>query len=695
MAILAYDDVITDLRSGIEQAITAKSGSNSQQENAWRRFMQLPTGTEAPEHATIQSGDVNSSITAVLAQMVVPFGQDSVVEFEANSEEDEVAARAESNVVNRIAIEKNGGFQVLMGGIQNALLYRKGYIKCWWAKDINRYMVTHQDIGQEDLPIVVEGDVQEGLTVERRLVSYDEEKRVARVEVTETRQRLTTRPVANERFFLTSDWDEPTLEGVPLCGEVHYLTRNDLVRMGCKKELVDQINATTRNSGTESTVAKRVNGADAQAIVKQMDICRAFEAYAWLSFDEDEGRAYLYKCWLADTGPAEWLLDPEPVSRVPYACGSAFPIANRHEGEALADKLAGIEDGKTELLRQWIDNVRNCSYGRIAVVTGQANADDVMKPKAGSPIRVKSQGAVTPIPVIDVGASIATALAKFDEMRTERGGAALDMVGAEMQVASDSAHGTERVYAARELLVAYMTKNLAESLVRDLFLLAHAELRDGDGGPISLKIAGKWQQVDPSQWPARTDCNADAGMSMGERMQILGVLGPMIDKYVAGLQMAGGEMFTLPGLYKLVTDYMRTGLISNPEGYFIDPSSEAAQAAGKQKQEQAELQAKMANDAAQALVMIPEQIKALSKQQSDDKELAYKYFAEVLDASVKSAQQESQGVIDLARVRAESQASANAGPGGTGGAGKAAKGGNSAGSGNKGKAASGNGNGGN
>jgi len=655
-----YGEVITDLRHACDQAINARAGEDDgQRARAWRDFINAPRPGDTlldATNSTLQSSDVNSSITAVTAQMVISFGQDSVVTFEANSAEDETQAAAESRAVNKAAIEDNGGYRVILGGIQNALLYRVGYIKTWWDDDINRYMVTHHNIARADLPIVMEQQpIAEGVAVERRLVRYDEDKQTAQVEITEKRNRLKCAPVSNDLFFKTPGWDRESLEGIPLCGEVHYLTRNDLVRMGVEWSIVKDLPAVTRNSGAESTNARRTSAALATPIVSQMDIVRVFEAYAWLSFSENEGRAYLYKCWV-HSDYDEWLLDPLPVSRIPYSCGSAFPIANRHEGEALADKMAEIQNGKTEFLRQWADNVRNCSYGRYSALSGQVMMEDVLTPRAGGPVRVRAQGAVQPIPVIDVGPSIAAAMDRLDQARSERGGAALDMAGAEMQIASDSAHGTERVYAARELLVSYMTRNLAESLVRGLFLKAHAELRDGDGGPITIKIAEQYTQVDPTQWPGRNHCNVESGYSMGERMQKIGIIGGLIDKYVAGLQMAGGEMFTLPGLYKLVTDYMRLALIDNPESYFIDPNSDQAQAAGKAKQEQAAMQAQMANEAAQALVMIPEQIRAIARQHETDQETQFKYFDSVLDAITKTAEGERQSVIDFASARDQARA---------------------------------------
>lgn len=652
MAVLSEADLVKAFRNKAEQAIADGSERSQNYAKSLNLFLNGPTGTEAADHSDIVSADVNSMVTAVLAQMIISFSTDQVVKFGAESAADEQAAKAESLACNRV-VARSGGVNVIRDGVQNALLFRNGYIKAWWDKDVNNYKVRHEGIERADLPIATEKE--QG--IDRKLVSYDEDKKTAVVEVTETTMRLRVAAVAADRFFMDGDWDQPTLQGCPLAGEVHYKTRNDLVRMGASEELVNQIPAVMRNSGVESRARK---SAAVDPISKSMEICRVYEGYAWYSKDDEDDRAYLFKCWTADAGEDKWLIEPEIVSRTPYACGSAFPIANRHEGESLADKLAPIQAGKTEMWRQWIDNVRVNTYGRFGVVVGQVNQDDVMTPKAGSPVRLKSATALVPIPVMDVGASIKMALEEFDKARTERGGAAIDMVGAEMQVANDTAHGTERVYAGKELLVSYMTRNVAESLIVSLFLLVHAELRDGDGGPISYKVGDQWATVDPATWKARDEAIPTVGYSMGERMHMSAIYGQVLGLYQTAMANGlDGILVSTAGLYKLIVDWMALNLIDGAEGYFIDPESEAAKAAGQAKQQQAEQQAQQTQMQQEALLTAPEKVKAGIKQYEVDQKTFVDMFKAVLDAQAQDASTEAENVRTLIAARTESDAATN------------------------------------
>lgn len=655
-------DIIVALRQRVSQAIDATAGANEQRRRAWRQFELAPNGTEESGRSVIQSADVNSMITATLAQCVVAFSNDTVVNFEANSAEDEAQAKMESRAVNKILIETNGGFRRFLDATQNALLYEVGYVKVYWDDDIDQYVNSFENVAPDEVSIVVDTQGEPG--VEKRLISYDPETRKARVDTVRKTRALRLAVVDNSQFFIDPDWTETDLQGCPLCGEVHYKTRDELSRMGIDWEIVKSLKAVQKYGDQPKLNRRRNDPYNAVDPVQfQMDICEVFEVYAKITFNDQDDRTYLHRCWLADKSDATdgWLLDPEPVDRVPYGAGTAFPIANRHAGEALATKLYSIQESKTEFLRQWFDNAQVNSIGRVGAVVGQVELSDVMTPRAGSPIRVKSPNAIVPIPVNDVGPSIASALAYLDQARTERGGASIDFLGGEMQLAQDTAHGTERVYSAKEMLVAYEIRNLAETMIAAAYKLAHAELRLGKNGPIQVKIAEQWQAVDPASWPARNHVNVRAGYSMGERMQISQAMLMMLQFYQAGMQQGlQGQLFTLPGLYKLLCDYGSVALIPNPESYFIDPESpqaqQAAQAAAQAAQKQAEQQAQ--------ILALPEQIKAQASQYKTDADTMTTMFKTVFEGTLQHEEAEIQGAVDVARSASEAKAQAAANGGG-------------------------------
>jgi hypothetical protein len=362
-------------------------------------------------------------------------------------------------------------------------------------------------------------------------------------------------------------------------------------------------------------------------------------------------------------------------------------VAGQFRGHALATKLASVQDGKTELLRQLLSNIRNCSWGRFGVVQGAANADDVLSPKAGGVIRLKNPDAIVPIPVADMGPSVQIGSEILDKQRAERGGASLDLGSAPLQVASDSAHATERFYSAQESLSSYMGRNFS-NIYRDTFILMHQELRSGEGGPIALKIGEEWTQEDPTQWRERRWCTVTVAPSFGERVHMSNALSMCLQWDMGLLQMGMQDtLVTLPGLHKKICDWLRLNLVANPEAYYIDPSSQQAQQAAQAKAEGAQ----MAQQQQTQMIIGIEQLKAEVEKYKVDNKTSFDYFDTVMDAQVKMSQAEEQGAVDVIRARADAEIARHSHAAGAAGSGGKASNGSAQRGGGKAKGASGNG----
>lgn len=651
MARLDEAELVRRLRARTLAAITATEVGEDDRALAFRQFFCELTGTEEDDYSDFQSADVQAVGTAILANMSISFGVDQVVEFEPNSAEDEQRAKAETRAVNKV-LEENGFSQEQTAAAQNAYLCGTGYGKVWWEEDINVFPMVYQAIDPDDVPILTEPEPGK----ERRLLSYDKDKRTARVEVTETKRRLRVKAVANERFFLDPDWDERQLDGCALCGEIHFKTRDELSRMGAPWAKVKELKAVSK-SDVETSIRGQGRLAGAvDPIVMQQEVVRVFEVYARYTRDEDDSRTYLYKNWLGESGDF-FLLDPEAAPRIPYAVGVFQPVANRHAGLAIAKGQGQVQASKTEAVRQWFSNIKNCSWGRIGVVTGAADAADISRPKPGGVIRIRNADAIVPIPVIDVGPSLAPLLEQLDKQRSELGGAALDMSAAPMSVANASAHATERVFSSQEVGVSYDLRNFAVTFSADVFVKAHAELRSGQGGPINLKIAEEWITEDPKQWPERKWCTPNVAPSFGERVHMSNALA-MCLQWDMGMLQAGldGTLITIPGLYKKLTDWLRLNLIPAPESYYIDPNSKQAQQAGQQKAQAQQAQAQQQ----QQLILGIEQLKGQVEEFKVNTETQFKYFNAVLDAQVKMSADETQGAVDVVRARADAEVARSA-----------------------------------
>jgi hypothetical protein len=300
------------------------------------------------------------------------------------------------------------------------------------------------------------------------------------------------------------------------------------------------------------------------------DIIEFWECYVRLDVDGD-GVAELMKVCLASST----ILEKSPIEYIPYASGTPFLQAHRFNGLGLYDKLKNVQDAKTHTLRQLLDNQNHANNARVTVIDGQVNVDDVTNSRPGGVVRARAPDAVVPFPFTDIGPSAQNTLSYLDKIRSERGGASLDLQSAELQIAGETAHGVERQMSAKEQLAALMTRTLAETLIRQLYLLTHQALRMYIPEDLQFQVMDEFVQTNPGQWVERKNVQVRAGLSMAERMRKQAALEAIIVRQDALKQQ--GSYVSADDVYNAQLDWCRAQSIENPERYFTDPNSEEAQ----------------------------------------------------------------------------------------------------------------------
>ena len=90
------------------------------------------------------------------------------------------------------------------------------------------------------------------------------------------------------------------------------------------------------------------------------------------------------------------ILENEPIEQIPFAMVTAIPMPHRFYGLSIYDLIGDVQEIKTTLLRQTLNNAYLQNNARTVVVDGQANIDDLLTSKSWGIVRVKSPNAVTP-----------------------------------------------------------------------------------------------------------------------------------------------------------------------------------------------------------------------------------------------------------------------------------------------------------
>lgn len=610
-------------------------------------YFQRPRGDEVRGRSNVVAGDVSAMVEANLAQMLDSFTSDNIADFPANGPADDDQAQLESFAVVQFVMRDNNGYNELGTAIKDALLLRNGWMKVWTDEAVEVETLNLESASPEIIAAMRE---QPGLDVE--LLEYDDDAATATVRVTSTSKTFKAEAVDPANILYPRQWHKVDAQEIPFIAERHIEPRSTLIERGFPKAKVSRLKKWAMDTKIDSRA--RDVGEDVSlrsSVDKASELIEWFETYVLV--DSGDGTSERRRIAISGTN-SQSILENEPTTLVPYATGSAFLSAHRMTGMSLFDKLFQRQDMNTGLERALMDNINTGNKNRTAYLDGKVNTDDLADGRPNGNIRVKAsvgdvRSALHAFNVPDLTGGILANLDHQRQLRTELGGASLELASGNMQMAGGriGSQGVDRAFSVMEQLAAHMTKNLATSLVRNLFLLAHETLRLNFDQPVDVKINGRWESPTPSEWRKRNRVTVKVGMSPGERTRKVGALAQVVQSQ---FELAQNDMddvlVNIDGFYRALTDWGRASEIPNPEQYFLDPTTdESKQALEAKDKARAESAQKNENLMSQAVGL--EQLKTAFDKYRHDSELQFKYFAEVLGAEVEEAKIVGKATTDL------------------------------------------------
>ena len=250
--------------------------------------------------------------------------------------------------------------------------------------------------------------------------------------------------------------------------------------------------------------------------------------------------------------------------------------------------------------------------------------------------------AVWPLPSNDIGMQAISGLNYMDTVRSSRGGSAVEFNDAEKQIAQSSVQAAGMVENSKETMSTYYCKNLANSLLKQTFLMAHKVLREEIAQPIKAKVNDEWTEVNPANWQPRQRARVVVGLSsMEKRNRVAGLTQMMgqLEAWIgAGLE---GIITNKEKVYNAAVDWMRAAeLTDHPEEYLINPNSQEAQQVAQQQaqaqEEQQQMMQQMQQQQAQFAMML-EEFKQAQETERKRMDLAWKYYDTRVDAELQEA----------------------------------------------------------
>lgn len=101
------------------------------------------------------STDVAEAVEGMLPNLMDIFaGSDEVMRFEPEDEDDVEAAQQETDYLNHVFMQQNGGFMLLYSFFKDALLSKTGYLKVWWEETEQEERETYYDLTEDEFAVL-------------------------------------------------------------------------------------------------------------------------------------------------------------------------------------------------------------------------------------------------------------------------------------------------------------------------------------------------------------------------------------------------------------------------------------------------------------------------------------------------------------------------------------------------------------
>ena len=622
-------------------------------------------GDEKEHRSQVVSRDVLEVVEGMLPSLERTFAGDSeaIVRFMPTSPEDGPVAKQVTEFVNRTVLDRNEGQKILQTWFKDALLQKNGIIKWGW-EDTATVMTHHlENMTMEELVIKLESNPD--YEPDESSVSNNEDGTFDITCITtEIRQRVRIDNVPPEEFLIDSF--ATSIEDASFISQRSYKTVSEVREMGLDLSQIDLTSLIGAGDSEDDNgdiryeeVVRSGQTSDQQdAAVESLDSSTARvllrEEYVYVDYDGD-GIAELRKVLRIGS---EILLN-EVVSEIPFASVCPYPMPHTFFGQSLADLVMDIQFYNTKLQRGILDGLELANTGRLIVMKGQVNPEDLLDARPNAIIRVKRPDAVQPLPTTPINPAafqMIEVMERSKMMRTGVGPTSQGMSGGEIgNMGADSA---AKFLDNADARIEQIARAFVPGLKR-MYLGVYRTLRENWDPAKSeqLEINGEFGEVNPSEWPHREDVSVKVALGRNSNeqraQQLMGLTKIVLDS-------GGRQMMTSQNVYNAAADIYRMSGFKNFADYISSPDQmqkdpQAKQAAEKQMQEQAEVrQLELAKLQAETAKMGVES----QKIEAESKKVLATIEVEKMEVTLRQKEIESNIILETAKLELERQKAA-------------------------------------
>lgn len=611
------------LKALISQEITNSLGFyggelSSQRKNALKFYLGEPLGNEVEGQSQVRSQDVLEVVESILPSMMRIFTQgESIVRFEPTGPEDIAYSEQASDYINHIFNKDNNGYSILHTMFKDALISKNGFVKYYWKRDKEQKKESYENLTTAEYQSLIADPEVEVIEVEEGDIDID----INNIDINETKYNVTVQRVkeygrvcvenvAPESLLVSKT--ATNMEDCNFIGQRVFKTRSELISMGFDKKIVNELpvadeeiyntEAVTRRSYDDETMPQEYQNID--PLLTRVSV---IDCYMKCDYDND-GIAELRHIVVGGSAPNTYhILENEPIEQIPFAMVTAIPMPHRFYGLSIYDLIGDVQEIKTTLLRQTLNNAYLQNNARTVVVDGQVNIDDLLTSRAGGIVRAKSAGAVTPLASPNFMQEGLAMMDKVDNIRESRSGVSKVQMGLDSDVINKShttATSANVMMNASTQRIELYARNFSEGVKRMFQGILQLVCKYQDQERI-IRLRNQFVPMNPRDWHDKYNATVQVGLGTGSQDQRLEVLGRVLAVQEKLIATGGMGIVDPQKIYNTLEKYLENAGYKDASQFFNNPSTKPPQQPKQKKPDptlqlaQAELQRQQQKDQAE------------------------------------------------------------------------------------------------
>ena len=496
-------------------------------------YLGEPFGNEMDGRSAVVSSDVADTIEAMLPSLMKIFtASGDFVRFAPRGPEDVEAAAQATDYVNFILNSDNNGFVILHNFLKDALLFKYGVVKSYYDETETVTEDSYVGLTADELTAlladpdikVVEQDMEpmgedqvlpDGMIIPAPM-SYD-----VRVKKTEHDGRVRVENIPPEEFLFNRR--AKSMDDCRFAAHRTRMAASDLISMGYDRELVES------NAGFGEVDDERENrfedlesGEEDSTLDPSQQSVLYTEVYLKTDYDGDGVAELRRVCCI---GAGYEIVKNEPYGMMPFSVVSPILMPHRMVGRSVAELVKDLQEIKSSLLRQQLDNVYLTNNARIAAVEGQVNIDDLMSNRPGGVVRMRAPGMVQPITPPSINQMAFPLLQYIDQVKENRTG----MTKASQGLDPDSLQSSTRAavaatISASQQKIEMIARVFAETGIKHLMQSILRLVQTYQQGQRIVRLRNKFVPMDPQEWDTEFDTIIEVGIGTGDTEKRIAVL---------------------------------------------------------------------------------------------------------------------------------------------------------------------------